>query len=174
MHHQRMYRTGSYELKTSTVEERFWAKVDKNGPVPAARPDLGSCWIWTASPTTQGYGQFRNKGLKNGGLAHRAAWLFVVGPLTPGLHLDHLCKTLMCVRAALDPTASHLEEVTRKENILRGDGFGGLNSRKTHCVHGHEYTEENTVWENGWRKCRTCRRAKDRARNLAKKGRNAA
>jgi hypothetical protein len=29
-----------------TLEERFWEKVDKNGPVPAHRPELGPCWVW--------------------------------------------------------------------------------------------------------------------------------
>jgi len=31
----------------------------------------------------------------------------------------------------------------------------------THCVHGHEYTEENTYkCRNGQRQCRTCRKAR--------------
>src|SRR5438477_8325240 len=25
--------------------ETFWKRVDKNGPVPAHRPELGPCWI---------------------------------------------------------------------------------------------------------------------------------
>jgi hypothetical protein len=30
----------------------------------------------------------------------------------------------------------------------------------THCVHGHEFTPENTLWrEEGWRNCRACMRA---------------
>jgi hypothetical protein len=28
--------------------ERFWSKVDRNGPVPEHRPELGPCWVWTA------------------------------------------------------------------------------------------------------------------------------
>lgn len=32
--------------------------------------------------------------------------------------------------------------------------------RKTHCKHGHEYTDENTVYDrNGHRSCRECRNA---------------
>jgi hypothetical protein len=27
-------------------EENFWAKVDKNGPIPAHAPELSECWIW--------------------------------------------------------------------------------------------------------------------------------
>ncbi len=32
-----------------TRTDRFWAKVDKNGPVPLHALDLGPCWIWIAS-----------------------------------------------------------------------------------------------------------------------------
>lgn len=34
-------------FKGQTYEQRFWAKVDKNGPV--VRPELGPCWIWTGN-----------------------------------------------------------------------------------------------------------------------------
>ena len=42
------------------------------------------------------------------------------------------------------------------------------NFRKTHCVHGHEYTEENTyiVPDTGARKCRECERLRFRKRRL--------
>lgn len=37
--------------------------------------------------------------------------------------------------------------------------------RQTHCVHGHEFTEANTIRaKNGTRHCRECRRAHDRNR----------
>jgi hypothetical protein len=37
--------------------------------------------------------------------------------------------------------------------------------KPTHCHHGHEYTPENTYTDaNQRRRCRTCRRAQDRAR----------
>ena len=42
-----------------TPEQRFWEKVNKDGPVPEACPDLGCCWCWTGSLfTDSGYGQF--------------------------------------------------------------------------------------------------------------------
>jgi hypothetical protein len=31
------------------------------------------------------------------------------------------------------------------------------NDKKTHCVNGHEFTEENTVWKGEHRTCRKCR-----------------
>jgi hypothetical protein len=45
------------QYTNTTPSERFWAKVDKNGPIPAYRPDLGPCWLWTASKRADGYGQ---------------------------------------------------------------------------------------------------------------------
>lgn len=171
MHYQRMRRIGSYDLPTS--DDRFWIKVNKNGPVPVARPDLGPCWEWTAStyPDT-GYGQFSHRGTPEGAsrLAHRAAWIYTHGPIEPDVHIDHLCRNPLCVRVSNDAGISnHLEPVSRRVNILRGEGFAAVNARKTECVHGHAYTPENTVWENGWRKCRECRKAKDRARYEARK-----
>lgn len=43
-----------------------------------------------------------------------------------------------------------------------------VHSNRTKCIHGHEYTKENTVIErNGTRCCRTCRRERDRNRRDA-------
>ena len=45
-----------------SAEERFWAKVNKNGPVPEKNPELGPCWLYTGtikkSGHHRGYGQF--------------------------------------------------------------------------------------------------------------------
>ena len=46
-----------------TVQERFWSKVDFNGPVPEGRPLLGPCHVWIGSLAIRGgYGQFRLDG----------------------------------------------------------------------------------------------------------------
>jgi hypothetical protein len=100
---------------TDPRERRFWAQVDKDGPVPESRPDLGPCWLWTGyvHPAT-GYGQF---GVRAGTrLPHRIAYQYLVGPIPKGLHLDHLCHNRLCVNAE-----RHLEPVTPQENIRRGD-----------------------------------------------------
>ena len=38
--------------------ERFWAKVNRDGTVPAHCPELGPCWVWTAAVTKFGYSKF--------------------------------------------------------------------------------------------------------------------
>jgi len=46
-----------------------------------------------------------------------------------------------------------------RDNVMRGSGPSALNAQKTHCVHGHEFTPENTYLDDGgWRQCRTCQR----------------
>lgn len=115
MHYARWRRYGD-PLATKRiigdVEARFWSKVDKDGPVPAHRPDLGPCWIWTDVPNDMGYGVFGigQKVVK----AYRWSYERFVGPIPAGLMPDHLCRNPPCVRP------DHLEPVTNRENVLRG------------------------------------------------------
>lgn len=40
----------------------------------------------------------------------------------------------------------------------------------THCIHGHEFDEHNTYYnEEGWRSCRACQRARETRRREANK-----
>jgi len=71
---------------SSTVEERFWSKVDKH---PRA------CWLWTASTFKNGRGQFR-VGARNQ-QAHRVAWELTFHAPPIGL-LRSACGNLLCVR----------------------------------------------------------------------------
>jgi hypothetical protein len=127
-----------------TPSERFWAKVNRTGPT--------ECWEWNGA-MSNGYGVFnhvRGKGMRS----HRYAYLQLVGPIPDGLVLDHLCRNRRCCNPA------HLEPVSNRENILRGDSFGAVNARKTHCPQGHTYDEANTyVDARGCRHCRICRAA---------------
>jgi hypothetical protein len=132
------------QLPQPTVEDRFWAKVDKTSSAKG-------CWLWTASTDGHGYGQFmftRGRNIK----AHRVAWTFLRGPIEDGLTLDHLC----CVKRCVNP--AHLEPVTHRVNILRSDGMSAIHKRQTHCIHGHEFTPENTYHYHGRRTCRKCAR----------------
>lgn len=137
--------------KKVSESDRFWEKVDKTG----------ECWEWTAYRLKCGYGRFGVGGsAKNGGrivMAHRWAYENLVGPIPNGLQLDHLCRNRGCVNP------EHLEPVTVRENLRRGEGWSGRNARKTHCPKGHEYDEANTHRDSlGRRKCRRCDREKRR------------
>jgi hypothetical protein len=146
---------------------RFWKKVDKAGPVPPLRPDLGPCWVWKAYVDHGGYGRFRAK--VGPGYAHIFAYEAEYGEVPTGLEIDHLCRTRSCVNPA------HLEAVTRRVNALRGEGYYAKVARgemvrkpQTHCNRGHERTPETTrlyVWRGrAIRYCRACYRLKYKER----------
>jgi hypothetical protein len=149
----------------TSVEDRFWSKVDRNGPVPEHRPDLGPCWVWTAyiiSSTGYGWwGYGGQNGVKT--TAHRYSYETQVGEVPPKWHVDHLCRN----RACANP--SHLEAVPHGENLRRGYEARGL---KTHCKNGHEFTPENTHVTPRQRVCRKCRGERKRA-CMARKRREA-
>lgn len=143
--------------------ERFWSKVD--------RRDSDECWLWTACITkpskygSGGYGLFyMGKDAKPRlATAHRVAYEWLVGPIPAGLQLDHLCRVRHCVNPA------HLEPVTARVNLLRGETRAAANAVKTHCPQGHEYDGFNI---NGARICHRCQAAaaavaRSRRRNAA-------
>jgi hypothetical protein len=100
-----------------TVADRFWAKVDKDGPV--IYNHLGKCWVWTAGLNTGGYGQLMVKTDK--GWRPRAAsciaYELLVGPIPPETPwVLHHCDNPVCVRADPDPLVSHLYTGTPQNN----------------------------------------------------------
>ena len=146
-------------MKRGPMAERFWSKVDKNGPVPEHRPELGPCHLWTAGLDADGYGRFGLNGRNR--KAHVVSYEIQVGPIPSGLEPDHLCRVRRCVNDA------HLEPVTRAENMRRGDGPALLRARqlaKTHCPQGHPYIGENLIVRHGQRSCRICKCASDHRR----------
>lgn len=155
--------SGVYERTHSDPMPRFWAKVNKDGPVPIDRPELGPCWVWTAagSRSGSGYGKFSVRGVRV--QAHRFAVERLQGPIPEGMEPDHLCRNPSCVKAIADECGpAHLELVTHRENMLRGDtNASAVNARKTHCIHGHAFTLANTyITPAGRRQCRACKAAR--------------
>lgn len=135
-----------------TPQERFWEKVKKTP----------TCWLWIASIDGHGYGSFHMDGKTR--YAYHVAYEWLVGRRPAGMDLDHLCRNRACVNPA------HLEPVSRGENLHRSPiTQTSINAKKTHCIHGHEYTPENTR-RDPWRRCETCRREGVKRRRLARKG----
>lgn len=152
-HYNRWYRTGSPDGYGLTDEQRFWATVNRAGPVPEYAPHLGPCSLWLGTPNRFGYGRFTADGKR--WRAHRYAWAVIAGrPLTPGLVLDHLCRVTLCVEV------EHLEETTIADNMARSPLAPGA---RTHCPHGHAYEDGNLyLTAKGHRHCRTCTLSKQR------------
>lgn len=121
--------------------ERFWQKVEKTE----------RCWLWRGAVDNNGYGRFRLNGKTV--YAHRLAYKLSVDSIEAGMTLDHLCRNRQCVNP------NHLEQVTNKENILRGQAPSARAARRVTCSNGHAYNDANTYWgKNGQRVCRTCHR----------------
>jgi HNH endonuclease len=141
--------------RSRPASERFWAKVNKNAPIPDYAPHLGPCWVWTGY-CNKGYGRFNPGGRSAPVKAYVWSWEQVNGPRDAGMTLDHLCRVTQCVRP------DHLEMVTQRVNILRSTGPSALAAKATHCPQGHEYSPENTYINPslGHRLCRACRKVK--------------
>jgi hypothetical protein len=118
---------------------RFWNKVQVTE----------SCWLWTGGKSHNGYGLFHWS--RRQVRAHRFAYEMFVGPIPEGLTIDHLCRVPACVLPL------HMEAVTIRENILRGEGRAAANARQTHCQRGHLFDEDNTYVRRGMRTCRECK-----------------
>lgn len=118
MHARRMLQRGT---TIDPRERKFWAQIDQTGGPEA-------CWPWIGYIHPTGYGQFGARVGKTN-LPHRIAYEYEIGPIPEGLVLDHLCHTRepQCAdnrecrhRRCCNPT--HLEPVTRRENLARGRG----------------------------------------------------
>lgn len=107
-----------------TLEQRFWSKVDKNGPTPA-RTELGRCWTWGGKVNDSGYGLFsiKDKHLR----AHRVAWeMHHAQPLGPGELVRHMCDNRVCVNPGHLVKGSHgdnNDDAVRRQRsaALRGE-----------------------------------------------------
>ena len=124
--------------------EQFWERVE--------RTEQGGCWTWRGLMRPDGYGLFYIGGYRKA-RAHRVAYQALVGPIPEGLELDHLCRNKACVNP------DHLEPVTHRENVMRGESPAASRATVTHCPAGHGHDLANTrLSKRNQRHCRTCAR----------------
>lgn len=86
--------------------------------------------------------------------AHRISHELFKGRLDPGLTIDHLCRNTLCVNP------DHLEAVTLRENILRGNSPSARCARRKRCVNGHALKPGNIyryARNPNERVCRKCK-----------------
>lgn len=100
-------------------------------------------------------------------IAHRVSFEHFKGGLIEGnrkITIDHICPggpLKLCVNP------EHLEQVPHGVNLARSPKtVNSINAAKTHCIHGHEFTESNTyISKTNWQRvCRTCKREWMRAK----------
>lgn len=110
------------------------------------------CWEWPGALNKTGYGKVFVNGVCF--LVHRLIYEHYVGPIPSHLECDHLCRNHACANF------EHIELVDRRTNSLRGVGFAAINARKSECVNGHPFNEQNTYYrlDTGQRHCRACHR----------------
>lgn len=127
-----------FSVATAVDEFRFMSKV-----VAA-----DGHWLWQGSIQKNGYGRFHMGKQSNTIGAHRWAYEHWNGVIPEGMEIDHLCRVRHCV------LPSHLETVTRQENVRRG------RATKEACLRGHSYKGNDPAYvrHQGWRVCRVCAR----------------
>jgi hypothetical protein len=119
------------------IEERLWAKVDKNGPL-SPRDDT-PCWLWTGGRNNKGYPMMNIAGRST--LVHRVTYELANGPIPDGsdgkpLKVDH---RRTCPKNCVNP--EHLRAIPHKQNLENREG---PNANSKSGVRG--------VWWNGLRK----------------------
>jgi len=123
-------------------------------------PNSG-CWLWDGPISKRGYGLSIRVGPRVNAKRvepHKFSYELHKGPVPAGLEIDHLCRMRCCVNP------DHLEAVTHRENLRRGNTFAAKNAAKTHCLRGHDLAVEGYIRWDGRRQCRACGRMFDAAR----------
>lgn len=114
-------RFASNQYTMTSPEDRFWAYVDKGDS-----PD--SCWIWTGTPSSYGYGRFTIRGDEF--LAHKLSWEWVNGPVPDDLCVCHDCPSgdnPLCVNPAhlfLGTHAENRQDCVAKGRQAKGERHG--------------------------------------------------
>lgn len=105
-----------------TMAERFWSKVDKDGPTPTGHPEyegLGPCWVFGGGSINNSITFPRSHRALPGEPKRQLAWRFlwesIHGPIPDGMVLRHKCDNgkfpVMCVNPG------HLELGTQSDNV---------------------------------------------------------
>lgn len=86
---------------------------DRLSPKIYYRPS--GCWLWLGKRDSNGYGRLLVGGKRGKEfMAHRLVYEHLIGPISPKLVLDHLCRTAECVNPW------HCEPIEHLENLRRG------------------------------------------------------
>jgi hypothetical protein len=116
---------GSYINKVGIDDDKFWAKINKNGP--------NGCWEWTGVRDNRNYGTLYRLG--KFWFAHRYSWFIHNGEFTQPV-IRHKCDNPSCANPA------HLEEGTMADNVRDRDSRGRTGSRPLHNPSSRKLTDD--------------------------------
>jgi hypothetical protein len=148
--------------KSLTAAE-YWQRAEAFGDDFNGSP----CMCLPLKPCADGYQRLTVNGKRVA--ATRFLYEALIGPIPPGMHLDHMCDTTNGLRSCVN-VYDHLKPVTPRANTLRGRSPTAIAARKTHCKNGHPLSGDNlqiTPSNAGGkpaRRCVACRRANKRQR----------
>lgn len=116
----------------NTFHQRFWSRVDKNGPIPNYCPELGPCWIWTGSVHSNGYGALNRNGKDIG--PHRASWEIHFGSIPEDKIIHHRCYVPLCcnpVHLALETYSGNALDSSEKGRWRDQNGIKNNSAKLT-------------------------------------------
>lgn len=131
------------------------SKIKEKIQLRSSIDEQTGCWVWEGA-LTRGYGMMGVPLTRKTRNAHVLSYLAWYGFPGEGLTLDHeVCDRTNCVNP------DHLVPKPTWDNTKRSDSNPfAVKSKATHCIHGHEFTEENTYIHptRGTRHCEQCKK----------------
>lgn len=123
------------------VGARFLTKVDFSG----------DCWMWIAGKDHFGYGSFGGKCTRGVTTkAHRLSYIWAIGPIDKNKEMDHLCRNRACIRP------DHLEAVSHRENVRRGEMSSMRAVRSGYCLKGLHKLGGDNCYPSNPGQCKAC------------------